>query len=303
MTPTPMSSTARLERAVRRHDSAGGLTPRMKDRLDQRMASLLAQDRHPVLDSPAQVFDDVSMEGRLSTVSRAGRASGRGRTVGRVALVAASVAGVAIGASLVPTGDRAYAGWSATPTTLHGDQAEQAMDDCAGIIEDQFASTAPQEGSAERPSQWRAGLAEQRGRWTLTVLTSDAQVVATCMHNNNGGSSGSFLADRQPDRDSITLFEEGSTSVAVNPVAWFNTAMEGHFSVSGRSGSDVSGVVLHTTQGDVTATVNDGLWAAWWPLPDGEHSDETELSSTITLTDGRTVTLNREELNARRDAG
>ncbi|NHB83947.1 hypothetical protein G7085_02770 [Tessaracoccus sp. HDW20] len=63
----------------------------------------------------------------------------------------------------------------------------------------------------------------------------------------------------------------------------------------GRAG-DLTGLVLHTERsGDVTATVHDGWWAAWWPIsnfgPNLSHDQDDVTGATITTADGQTREL------------
>lgn len=233
----------------------------------------------------------------LSTRSR------RRRTGTRLALVAASVAALAMGASMVLPGQSAYAGWSATPTPVTGERAATLTQECA----DQQAGRS---GTA-----WAPGLSEQRGRWVLTMIRGADGSVATCqrMEPSDGASTGQGpVIPATPLAGSVTVLADNGIfdTVSRDPRVtngWFGEPeMEGHHLVTGVAGADVQGIVLHTVAGDVAASLEDGLWAAWWPVewPRGEGPGDTRADgATLSLTDGTTVELTRDELDALRDLG
>lgn len=224
----------------------------------------------------------------------------RRRTGTRLALVAASLAGLAVGASVLMPGQSAYAGWSATPTPLVGDAAQQALQGCGQT------AAAGADGSA--------GLAEQRGRWVLAMVRGQDGAVTTCLRttSDDGASIGQgALVPAAPDADSVTvlidngIFAHASSDPRVVN-GWFGPPeMEGQHLITGVAGPEVTDVVLSTTAGEVTASLEDGLWAAWWPVPYPEQGNEAgaddPTSATLTLRDGSTVTLDRQALEDLRD--
>lgn len=222
--------------------------------------------------------------------------SSRGKTVTRFALAAATVGAVATGTLLVQSPQSALAGWSATPTILEGTAAQAAFQQCTDAMADFYAR--PGHVAPPAPQSWAPGLTEKRGRWTYTVLDGGDGVLGMCNGNDNGGTYGPTRSMAAPTPSSITVSSLGATSVAVDPGARFNNAMEGQFSVLGRAGSRVESIVLHTAVGQVEASVQNGLWLAWWPIPDGEVDLESfaaqraELTATLTLQDGTTMEVN-----------
>lgn len=66
---------------------------------------------------------------------------------------------------------------------------------------------------------------------------------------------------------------------------------EGSFaSTQGRVGSDVRGVTIHAGGKTVEASVNDGTFAAWWPIEDFKPSLVDNITFDVTLSDGRVLT-------------
>lgn len=221
----------------------------------------------------------------------------RRRTASRFALAAVTAGAVVTGALLLQTPPSALAGWSPTPTILQGPAAQAAVQQCTQAMAD-FYDRSAYVGMPPAPQSWAPGLTEKRGRWTYTVLNGGNGVLGVCSGNDNGGTHGPSRSMITPAATSITVSSLGATSVAIDPSAWFNTAMEGQFSVLGRVGSEVESIVLHTSVGEVNASVQNDLWLAWWPLPDGElglegfATERTGLTATLTLKDGTTIKVN-----------
>ena len=233
----------------------------------------------------------------------------RRRVSTRLALAAASVTGLAIGASVLIPGEGAYAGWSATPRVIDGELAQVALTECstgfAGHYENGFGPTATE-------PTWSGGLVEQRGRWQLTLVRGDDGTVGMCMHTlpDDGSSTGGLNLPRVPAPDSVTVIDNNGVfdHVSRNPMVidgWFGEPeMEGHHYVSGVAGDLVAGIVLHTGDGEVTASLVDGLWAAWWPVPysvGGRPTDTGPTGATLTLTNGTTVELDAVALEKLRE--
>lgn len=228
------------------------------------------------------------------------------RTATRLALVAASVAGLAIGVSVLAPGQSAYAGWSATPTPVGGERAETATQECADMLD----AHPPGEEAPTAPT-WSTGLVEQRGRWLTTIVRGDDGTVGMCMHTlpSTGSATGSRSLPATPAAGSVTVLDDIGVFdvVSSNPMVangWFGEPeMEGHHIISGVADDAVTSIVLHTEAGEVTASLVDGLWAAWWPVDHEPATDTRATGATLTLTDGSTVELDREALEELRDLG
>lgn len=226
---------------------------------------------------------------REYAVSRATGAPRRSKWVTRALPLAAAAAALAAFSPTLYSNDSAFASWTAQP-------AAPAVDDVAeaGRMCGEFWTN----GGFDWPlPDLKVALAEQRGDWTYTVMTtSDGQYV-DCMLQLDRGLIGNLLGTQfssggggltpmpaqTPAPDQIQAmtfggFGGGDSDVAV-------------LAVSGRAGDQVQSIVAHTpTTGDVQATVQDGFWAAWWPAEfDGaEGPDMDGLTLTVTLRDGTT---------------
>ena len=150
---------------------------------------------------------------------------------------------------LLTGGDEAFAGWSATPQELTGNEFDRAVRDCAASQEVDGAAGV---------------LAERRGGWTYVVLdvpSADGILEGTCL-----------TSSRFPDIDMGGLGErlplsEIAPDVVAEDILGTGTTKEGLFSYTqGRAGTDVVAVTITTPGGlEIEATLRDGRYAAWWP--------------------------------------
>jgi hypothetical protein len=267
--------------------------------LDPRLANALR----------AELVNTVQASPTGGTVVPLASRSSRRRTGTRIALVAASVTGLAISASLLTPGPSAYAGWSATPSLVGGEPAQDALLECSARYAGHYQSgTGP---TVVEPT-WSGGLVEQRGRWQMTLVRGEDGTVAMCMHNlpDDLGSTGGLHLPKAPAPASFTVIHNGGffNPVSRNPMinnGWFGEPeMEGHHYISGVAGEQVTGIVLHTVDGDVTASMAAGLWAAWWPVayPTGDAPMSTgPTGATVFLADGGTVELDAAQLEELHD--
>ena len=137
---------------------------------------------------------------------------------------AAAVAVLAVGAGT--EAPRAFAGWSATPTTANGNQVGRADARCLSYLMTQRVRQAA-EASGRRghgsPSQnlassdWRSVLADTRGPYTMIVLEAkDGQAVATCFADRHSQASlGIGIGARPPvpvPAGRVALATSGSTT-------------------------------------------------------------------------------------------
>jgi hypothetical protein len=133
-----------------------------------------------------------------------------------------------------------------------------------------------------------AVVVDRRGPWTFVLIEGgvDGGFEATCMYNDSGsgkafsGSLGITAAGAVPS-NTVVAGIRGNGGVD-NTYSWS----------TGRVGSDVASVVINTVEkGPVKATVHDGHFAAWWPVPlsvvvarPGPHSPAPTY--TVILKDG-----------------
>lgn len=192
-------------------------------------------------------------------------------------------AAVGVGAVVVPNllgGDpSAYASWSAKPTApADGAAAGQACLDSWSV----GRPTEAAEGMLPELDGLHLVLAEQRGDFTYVLLADDSgSTTMECLTSEETGmSSGQGVGAVSGSSEPVTLAPD---AVSMDGILGSTTAGS-YTSVSGRIGSDVTGVVAHTADGrDVTATISEGYWAAWWP-----SGQEGDVTLTLTLADGST---------------
>lgn len=244
-------TTDTLQTLLTRHDPARQLTPPS---------------------STGQVLEDI-LGGRRTTSTDARLRRPRTR------MVRLAAAGVVASSTLTVTvlggGQQAYAGWTAYPAGLSLGEDSVVTQQCQ-----RWAANS----TTQAPTQ--PVLSERRGDDALALLRGRDGLLIVCHQHlvpgePVGGSSETRMTeDPSPDglisdRGSAFANDEGSPIVRT---------------VTGRVGSDVTAVTVHTReQGDVTATVRNGYFAAWWP---GESFEPTagplpmQFSFTAVLGDG-----------------
>lgn len=142
-------------------------------------------------------------------------------------------------------------------------------------------------------------LQEQRGDTTL-VLASDGQggellctVTLTSGQEPTGGMTSIEDAPATPPAPdgAETVFVFSSFQEAMIQNGW---QAEGHTAVTGHVGEDVTRLVLETSAGPVEASLEDGRFAAWWPIQD-DSDVHPETDAVVTTADGatRSITLSQ----------
>jgi len=190
----------------------------------------------------------------------------------------------------------AFAGWSAQPTAPSTGQLSAAEAACASLA----ANLASQPGATESATLPPVSLSDVRGPYSLIVYgtTNPALCVlgneVSSLHEN-GATIGMSNSAGNADGNTV-VHQLGSQSVTTNPssatppapgaavVDIENTAIDNGdaFSVvEGSVGSQVTSATLLLSDGSsVVATVNNGLFAAWWP------NQATVSSIQVTTTAG-----------------
>lgn len=223
--------------------------------------------------------------------------------VGLVGAAAAAVAAVAL-ALPNPTDPAAFAGWTAVPTTLDQPDIDAAGKACLALREEVAADEDSPVATLTAP---KTVVADRRGETTFTVLVSDEGVQScligpdietTSLMTGEGGTTHVG----PPEGVSGTVFglAEGRDSAPPSADAATYSAGAVHGSDTGqpwgygigRVGADVVAVEVTLGNGDtVTATVDEGVWAAWWPtstlaakvvpiLADGSEGTAPEFDPT-----------------------
>ena len=155
----------------------------------------------------------------------------------------------------------AAANWSAVPRAVNG----QSFTEMQAACQDFMNSKAP------------AVIAEQRGTSTYTVLSDSSECLSFAVPQldlgpgiSAGGQSDPATVRIPVARSAVSILGAGSGgSVSVGTDPDHQTTVVGFERLVGRVGSAVTGVVVHRANGtDVTATVQNGWFLAWWPGDD-----------------------------------
>jgi hypothetical protein len=195
--------------------------------------------------------------------------------VARIAL-AGGGATVAIGAivailavSLSTETPRAFAGWSAIPTTVTAGQAVRAEGACRSRLPISAGTTgphSPQDTPQIAAGGWQTILTDVRGPYTMMLFTAaDGQAVFSCFSGRNPGEvslGGAFAAHRVaavPAGQIDVQSSGGNTTPPDEGSAQFSRLV-------GRTGPGVRAVSLRLSDGtQVTASTTNGWFLAWWP--------------------------------------
>lgn len=216
-----------------------------------------------------------------------------------MAATAAVIGGVIV--STPSPQEAALANWTATPTRIMDDEAAQMMKNCREqLIAPNSDSLLEGEPSKAEVDSMKTVIADRRGNATYGIMLGDGWM-ADCMtfsetrwfwpFSNYIGSAASMVV-RTPTTpvpaEGVSDINRSGMGTAVEPDD------PAFATLNGRVGSDVRGVVLHTPEGDVTATVASGWMGAWWPTTWGgvekwsAGDSSIRVSATLTLSDGST---------------
>jgi hypothetical protein len=211
----------------------------------------------------------------------------------------AAVAGVGVTAAIIGLGDgasRAFAGWSASPTSPASGQTAAAeaacradMPSASQIQKANSEASGPrvsESGPSVSPNELPTALTDTRGAYTFVLLGVSGERAACLIGpwptSQPLFASGSYGASPTagPAADQI-----GDLSFGFGRL----TDEEGLLSVTGRTGEGVSGVTLILHDGTrVTARIAQSWFLAWWPGTDPAISAEVQGSggtNTIDLND------------------
>ncbi len=260
------------------------------------------------LDPGAAELDTAEMKRADATLARiltadpkvlplGGPVPPRPRRMRRVALLgaAATVAAVAVvGTELIGGGSPPYASWTATPhqpTTSPADRRGHRLPRvAAGLVRGHPPKrpgqrdphrAAPGFCSPRRATRRLDPGGAGRQRRTRRFLSSSKTTTAPLPTTPQGSSGYRESLNLRP-RD--ILVSSGGTGGSRNNLMSV---------LIGFVGTDVTGVTVHTAEhDDVTATVENGHVAAWWPGPRAVSVTDPQLgttvNATVTYSDGTT---------------
>ncbi len=278
-------------------------------RLDEVLAGIDPAETHGTLDVASDERAQAMLRRVVATpsgeplaLSGGARQGSRRPLVRRIVAVAGVAAAFAIGSVAAPRllgGGEALA-WSATPQALSPERAAEAEAACDEWVRDEARGLDGADLSGLRPV-----VTEARGSLVLVYETDSRPAPSdiTCYVQNGRvvASGGSVATTTSPPAPSVA-----ADSLFGHLGAVFSTSSWSIRGVTGKVGSDVVGVVLHSVaQGPVTATVRDGHFGAWWPDTPTTEAKENAASApeitgaTVTLRDGSTRRVTVEELSGR----
>ena len=211
----------------------------------RRLAPILPVDREGLAAARArvQLAQDAAETMTESHRSRSW-VPGKRRWLLAAAVVAAAAVALVASTSTAPP---AFASWTAVPARPSTADAAEAVHSCDDAV---------RPGGTPSPV-----LLERRGDLVM-VLVADRGRMAVCLWSKGSRSRGSIAGSVEESgpapagRDVDISIELGTWSQGDG--AWA--------AVSGRAGPDVAELVISRDDGGpVTATVQDGRFAAWWP--------------------------------------
>ncbi len=194
-------------------------------------------------------------------------------TLGSLVVMAAIAAITLSLAGLGASTQRAFAGWTAAPTSPTTGQIVRAVTACKADLTT----------LAARDGRWQTVITDTRGPYTI-VLLADAKGHAHCLSGPEAvprpaisGGEGSSIGTR-------FVAPAGKISVG----SWgFSRAGDEHpyMDISGHAGAGVSAITFVLTDGThVVASLAHGWFLAWWP------GTRRALSARVTAA-GKTTTL------------
>lgn len=220
-----------------------------------------------------------------------GRPRRLARTTRRVALAGGLAAAVTAGIVALPSltgGDEAFATWTAAPAGMSAQQRAEAAADCRENLEDVAGSGAGAEYADDLNSA-EPVIAERRGVWTTVVLAGTDGFSAMCITDDSArlfasamiGSIGTPTGYAPPGPRDLVTRDLGVGTMSAGDISL----------VAGTAGSDVVSVVYHSrAHGDVTATVNQGHFALWFPGDELMDAASNGVEVEVTYRDGTTDT-------------
>lgn len=212
--------------------------------------------------------------------------------VGGVLAAVAAVAAVVAGPVLV-RGDEAFASWSPTPVELRGAARAAAVEACLALQSEETAGL-----GVEPAAEPVTLVAEERGGWTYVLFRvaglSQPELEGSCLmpaylvRNPEPGAGGFFGG--LSGADDTAGPTRGRTAVREDEYGVGSVGDDMFARVEGQAGADVARIEVVTPGGlKVEASVDEGHWAAWWPVDNDDLGATEMLTYEVTLRDG-TVT-------------
>lgn len=220
-----------------------------------------------------EVPEDLAARLRRIDYRPRSRRLGAALTAGGV-LCAAAMAGVVVSIVGLGAGTQpAFAGWSASPTVPASGQTATAEAAClARVPSASDVERARDDGTAHEPvmeallkiapDEWRPVLVDTRGSSTMILLeAAKGQAQASCL---SSASTSEAVISVGLVGGQATLVAPGQAQVTSTGMQTMNGRSLTY--AEGRIGANVTGVTIVLYNGtQVSATVANGHFAAWWP--------------------------------------
>lgn len=233
-----------------------------------------------------------------------------GRPLRRAALVGTPIAAASAAVAVLvtgfgPTTQTAFAGWSATPTTPAAGQVSSAESLCLATanagLRSQLSTTIQERLLGTPEGTFQPVVVDIRGPYTLVVMSVTGTVgkeEAACLtgpgtlatHPQLVTSAGKTAPPPGPEAVGTTGWGNGGTR---------GTGSGADTVLLGAVGAKVSTVTLTLTNGNsVTASVANGMYAAWWPGTVGPTSAIGRTGTGTTVTRSFGAAAGGQKLNA-----
>jgi hypothetical protein len=159
----------------------------------------------------------------------------------------------------------ALAAWTARPTAADPAQISAAEAHCSPSL-GQVGTAQPAPGDKQGPTlpggPWSQVVVDTRGNLTLALYRGDGTATMACL------ASPTFVWLNPVDTSSEQPVTGNTASL--DKVTIQDVAGNVYTIAIGRTGSTVTGIALQRVDGsEVTATVSNGRFIAWWPESEG----------------------------------
>jgi hypothetical protein len=226
--------------------------------------------------------------------SRRRRLVARRIVLGSVTMAAAAVVAVVM-VTADPAAPPSYASWTAVPATAPGATAnEEDMEVWASVCNDLGVGGVAVEGVGARRQDLprRTALVDRRGDFTYCVdialgsgTPSDPFIALSGIRAHGLNRMWANTTDRpiRPPTGGEVVVVGGDAQPEPEPEPGVTSLRA--YQLYGMAGPDVTGVDIVLGNGlRITATLQNGIWGAWWPAERGEPTDSRIEIQTVTGT-------------------
>lgn len=215
----------------------------------------------------------------------AGTGAGHRRPARLLVAAAAAVTVVTGGIVLAPSvvgGDAAFATWTSRPRDVVGTARADAAGSCRGELRDVVGDG----GDAAALDRATPAVAEQRGDWTLVLLSGADRFSGLCITDG----SRRLLGDMIGSVGTADVPAPGARGVVATDLGTGSLDAGDLSLVAGLAGEDVVGVAYRSAdRGRVQASLGEGRFALWFP--GDELSGGGPVPLEVAYADGSTGTL------------